>query len=253
MILEEFDFDKEAMINPSHFVEPLEGIPKVAVTCFEGETFDRLVKCLNGEPVAVTSNANTDFPVYKVIYKDKEIALFLTDMCAAGAGGQLEGIYALGIEKVIVFGSCGVLDKEIEDCSIIIPTSAVRDEGLSYHYLPPSDEITVNEKYMQTFINLLNEVNCSYTIGKTWTTDAIYRETKAKVAKRKEQGCICVEMECAALAAVAQFRGKDIFQFLYAADNLDDEEWDRRSLDADVKFTEKDGFSRLALELAVRI
>ena len=260
MILEEFDYDKEAILNPFHFMDAqikekgLKGkMPKVAVSCFEGKTFNRLIQLLDAKEIAVTENANTEFPVYVAKYKNKEVALFLMDMRAAGAAGQLEEFYALGIEKVIVFGSCGVLDRSIEDCAIIIPNAAVRDEGLSYHYVPASDEMPVNLKYIPEFTAILDEVNLGYRIGKTWTTDAIYRETKAKMERRKEMGCICVEMECSAMAAVAQFREKELFQFLYAADNLDSVKWERRSLNHEVKFEEKDLFAQLAMELAVRI
>ena len=253
MLLEQFDNAKEAIINPYDIVEKVPGMPKVAVACFEGKTFDRLVENLAGEQIAAISNANTEFPIYKINYKGKEIALYMIDMGAAGAGGNLEELYAMGVEKLVVFGSCGVLDKTIEDCSIIIPDAAVRDEGLSYHYAPPSDEIRVNLKYIPEFTKILEKVNISYTIGKVWTTDAFYRETKAKMTKRREQGCICVDMECSAMAAVAQFREKELFQFFYAADNLDGDAWDRRSLSSDVRFTEKDRFAQLALELAVKI
>jgi len=251
MVLEEFDIDKEAIINPTHFVKPLEGMPRVAVTCFGYQTFERMVELLKGEKIAETANANGKFPIYKAMYKGKEIALYMTDMGAAGAGGQLEEIFAIGIEKVIVFGACGVLDNTIEDCSIIIPDAAVRDEGLSYHYAPPTEEIRVNPKYMQEFINILEEVKCPYRIGKVWTTDAFYRETRAKMQKRKEQGCICVDMECSALAAVAQFREKELFQFFITADCLEGDEWNPRSLSEDVKFKEKDYCAQLALEMAV--
>lgn len=260
MILQEFDYDKEAILNPLDFMQEqietkgLKGrMPKVAVSCFERKNFERVLKSLNGEVIAITKNANDDFPIYRVKYKDKEVAMFLMDMGAAGAGGQLEEVYALGVETVIVYGSCGVLDKNIEDCAIIIPNAAVRDEGLSYHYMPASDEMPVNLKYIPEFTAILDEVNIGHRIGKTWTTDAIYRETRAKMERRKEMGCICVEMECSAMAAVAQFRGKELFQFLYAADNLDSKKWDRRCLSDEVKFEEKDMFAQLALELAVRI
>lgn len=253
MILEEFDFDKEAIINPAYFVKPVEGMPKIAVTCFECKTFERIVELLKGEKIAETGNANGKWPIYKAVYKGKEIALYMTDMGAAGAGGQLEETFASGVDKVIVFGSCGVLDKTIEDCSVIIPDMAVRDEGLSYHYAPPADEIRVNPKYIQEFIDLLEEVKCPYRIGKVWTTDAFYRETKYKMQKRKEQGCICVDMECSALTAVAQFREKELFQFFITADCLEGDEWNPRSLSADVNFTEKDYCAQLALEMAVRI
>lgn len=90
-------------------------------------------------------------------------------------------------------------------------------------------------------------------MGKVWTTDAFYRETKDKVKRRKEQGCICVDMECSANAAVAQFRGKELIQFFYAADNLDSEEWDVRSLSNYDKLEEKDRIAVIALELALKI
>ena len=67
------------------------------------------------------------------------------------------------------------------------------------------------------------------------------------------QGCICVDMECSANAAVAIFRGRELFQFFYAADNLDAEQWDIRSLGNDAKLMEKDRIAMIALELAVRI
>ena len=152
MILCEFDESKEAIINPWDIVckeVRVKGeMPKIAVCCFEGKTFYRLVELLNGELIAATKNANGDEPIYKVTYKGKEIALVMLDVGASGAGGQLEELFVLGVEKVIVYGSCGVLYEDIDDCSIIIPNSAVRDEGLSYHYAPPSDEIHANPKYM---------------------------------------------------------------------------------------------------------
>ena len=85
------------------------------------------------------------------------------------------------------------------------------------------------------------------------TTDAPYRETRDKVLKRKEQGCICVDMECSAMSAVARFRKKDLFQFFYAADNLDGVKWDKRSLGNDDRLSENEMIIYLALELAIKM
>jgi purine-nucleoside phosphorylase len=68
----------------------------------------------------------------------------------------------------------------------------------------------------------------NYLLAKTWTTDAFYRETRQKVALRKAEGCLTVEMEAAAMFAVAQFRQVQIGQILYGGDNLDGEAWDSR-------------------------
>ena len=253
MILTEFDPNKIAVINPHGIVDAVEGMPKVAVTCYAKETFERMLAGFEAEQISSTSTANGIIPVYKVTYKGVEIALFMDDVGAPASAALMEDVYQMGAEKIIIFGTCGVLEKNIEDCAIIIPNSAMRDEGTSYHYALASDEIPVNEKYMSVFTGMLDELQIKYTVGKTWTTDAIYRETVDKIKRRKEQGCICVDMECSADAAVAQFRGKDLVQFFYAADNLDAEEWDVRSLSNSAKLEEKDRIATIALELAVRI
>lgn len=253
MVLQEFDSNKNAVVNPWDIISPVQGMPKIAVTCFSKDTFKRLLDEIGGIIIAYSSMANMDIPIYQVIYKEKEIAIFMCDVGAPSCVAIMEDVYAMGVETIIIFGTCGVLDKSIEDCSVIIPTSAVRDEGTSFHYAPASDEIKVNEKYIDKFTEILDKLGCNYILGKTWTTDAFYRETKAKVNKRKEQGCICVDMECSAVAAVAKFREKEAFQFFYAADNLDNEVWDSRSLANGDKLVEKDRIAILAMELALSI
>lgn len=253
MILTEFDPEKIALINPENIVKPVDDMPEAAVCCYSCVTFERMIGELDAEVIATTSTANRVIPIYQAQYRGVRVALFMIDIGAPASAALLEDIFAMGVKKVIVFGTCGVLEKSIEDCSIVIPDSAVRDEGISYHYAPASDEIGVNEKYRNVFTEMLDELHITYTIGKTWTTDAIYRETPEKIRRRKEQGCVCVDMECAANAAVAAFRGKDLIQFFYAADNLDAEEWDVRSLSNHSKLEEKDRIASIALELAARI
>lgn len=253
MVLTEFDPAKKAVINPGDLVKQVEHMPEVGVACYSNTTFERILGELDTEVIASTCTANRESLVYSAVYKDVRIALFMIEVGAPMSVGMLEDIYQMGLRKAIVFGTCGVLDQSIEDCSIIIPNCAVRDEGTSYHYAPVSDEIAVNETYMDVFTAMLDELQVKYTIGKTWTSDAFYRETPKKVERRKRQGCICVDMECSANAAVAQFREKDLIQFFYAADNLDTEKWDPRSLGNYFKLEEKDKIAFIALELAVRI
>lgn len=253
MILEEFDKNKTAIINPLDIIQPIDGFPRIAVTCFSRVTFSRLVSDLKGVKITSTTIANMDIPIYKVVYQGLEVALFMSYVGAAGCVAVMEDIFAMGAEKIIVFGTCGVLDSSIDDCSIIIPTMAIRDEGTSFHYAPPSDEIVTNSKYKDLFEAFLKERNINYTVGKAWTTDGIYRETRAKVKTRKSQGCICVDMECSAVAALAQFREKDILHFFYAADNLDNEVWDARSLSSNANTLEKDKIAIIAMDFALVI
>lgn len=253
MILEEFDECKTSTFNPDDVKKVIPGFPKVGVTCFSKNLMDRYVEIFNGEKIAEISNANGKEPVYKIIYKDTEIALFMSRVGASACTVSYEEALVMGLDKLIMFGTCGVMDKDIKDLAIIIPTAAIRDEGTSYHYMKASDELVVNEKYIPEFIEILNRNNVSYVMGKAWTTDAPYRETRAKVIKRKEQGCICVDMECSAMKAVAKFRDKELFHFFYAADNLDSAKWDQRSLSNDDRLSEKEKIIYLVLELALKM
>ena len=103
------------------------------------------------------------------------------------------------------------------------------------------------------FIEFLKEVGCHYTEGKVWTTDGFYRETVKKVERRKAMGCVAVDMECASVAAVTQFRNKQVMQFFYAADVVSQEEWDERSLSNHASLDAKDKVAWLALEFAKRM
>lgn len=212
-----------------------------------------MVERLGAVEIARNSCACMEIPIYRAGYQGREVALLPSLVGAPGCVGTLEELFFFGVEKVVLFGSCGVLDRSIANCGLIMPTSALRDEGTSYHYAPAGDEIEVNPKYREDFCRILARHNCSCVEGKVWTTDAVYRETAEKVARRREQGCICVDMECAAVAALARFRGKDVFQFFHGADSLDGECWDRRGLGSECDLTEKDKIAQLALELAAEI
>lgn len=254
MLLHEFDPSETAIFNPEMVFEPIADMPKVALSCFSFVTFDRMLAMFpDAEQIAEMKTASQRFPVYKVQYRDVELALYMSGVGAPQCVGAQEEIYALGAESLVLFGTCGVLNREIGDCAIILPTSAMRDEGTSYHYAPPSDEIEVNAQHGPTFRALMKELKVSWVEGKCWTTDSMYRETREKTARRKAQGCICVDMECASVAAVAGFRKKKALHFFYAADNLDAEEWDARSLSNYANLDEKDRIAAIALEAARRI
>jgi uridine phosphorylase len=76
-------------------------------------------------------------------------------------------------------------------------------------------------------------------VGKSWTTDGFYRETPARMARRRAEGCLAVEMESAAFFAVAQMRGVTFGQILYGGDDLTGEQWDDREWDRQTSTREK--------------
>lgn len=253
MLLEQFDPARRAVIDPSMVFQPVKGMPKVLVSCFAAPTFARMVQGLELTEVACPHSANMAYPIYRTELDGTAIGFMMAPVGASLCVGVFEEAFALGAETAVVFGNCGVLDRTIRDCSIIVPTSALRDEGTSWHYAPPADEIAVNPRYREEFADVLAEYGVSSTMGKVWTTDAFFRETPDKAAARRAAGCVCVDMECSALAALAQFRGKNVFQFFYAGDNLDAEVWDQRSLSANSLLEEKDRAAQLAIALALRI
>lgn len=253
MVLEEFDTNNEAVINPRDIVSKKENFPKVAIACYSKILFDKIVDSGNCQVIGELSNTVGKKIVYEIEYNRKRMALFNIGAGAPMAATDIEDIHEMGSQKFVIFGNCGVLDKDIEDCSIIIPTAAIRDEGTSYHYMAPSRMVMLNEKYLNDFKNVLTEFGYSYTEGVTWTTDAFYRETREKLQRRKQEGANVVEMEAAALQAVCNFRGIDLLTFFYAGDNLDIPNWDKRSLAGEIKLDKKMGVAMLAMEMATRI
>ena len=140
----------------------------------------------------------------------------------------LEEAIVMGARRVVACGGCGALSESVRAGDIVIPTSAVRDEGTSYHYMAPSREVDADPEGVGAAITLLESRGVSYVAGKTWTTDALYRETRTKVAARRAEGCLVVEMEAAAFFAVARFRGIRFAQLLYGGDDLTSDAWDAR-------------------------
>jgi uridine phosphorylase len=151
----------------------------------------------------------------------------------------LEEVIARGCQKFIVCGSAGVLDSTIAMGHLLVPTSAIRDEGPSYHYLAPSREVSANAKALHAIETVLKRNGIDYLLTKTWTTDAFYRETPKKIAQRKAEGCLTVEMEAAAFFAVAHFRDVILGQILYGGDDVGGAEWDSRKWTKKIELREK--------------
>jgi uridine phosphorylase len=143
-----------------------------------------------------------------------------------------------------------VLESSIAVGHVVVPIAAVRDEGTSYHYLPASREVEPSAEAVAAILAALKRHDVPYVVGKTWTTDAIYRETYGKVAQRKAEGCLTVEMEAATFFAVAQFRGVTFGQILYGGDDVGGEVWDARDW---ARATIRERLFQLAAEACVAL
>ena len=223
----EFDGTREAVIEPGHHRTPIDA-PEHAVACFFQDVITRLSQEHRATVIYHMRNALGTHPLYELAVEGKRLAVFHPGMGAPLAALLLEEVIALGCRKIIACGGAGVLDADIAVGHIIVPAAAVRDEGTSYHYLPPSREVGASPDAIAAIETVLRAHNCAYIVSRTWTTDAYYRETPARIQRRKAEGCLAVEMEAAAFFAVAQFRGVQFGQLLYGGDDLSAEQWDSR-------------------------
>lgn len=253
MLLTEFDKNRNAVINPDFVHHKLPDFPETMVSIFSHHLFSAVLEFLGGRIITETHDVDGIWPVYEVFYHGKRFAFYKARLGAPACVGSFEDVIAFGTKRIILLGNCGVLDKNIRDCGIIIPTRAIRDEGTSYHYAPAADYINVNNRYIPEFKSICDTFGYPYVEGTTWTTDAFYRETPKKIEARKAMGAVCVEMECAAMQAMCDFRGVEFFQFLYAGDNLDHSNWDPRSLSGTARLDDKQKIALLAFELASKI
>ncbi len=222
----EFDNTSPALIEPAQVLSRLEHMPEHLVLCFFQEVIDKT--CQDAEVVTKLNSEIGRFPVYALEMDGQRIAVAHPGVGAPLSAAILEELIALGCRKIIACGGAGGLDGQLAMGHVVVPTSAIRDEGTSYHYLPPSREVRANPTAIAAIEATLQAQNIAYKTGKTWTTDGIYRETKAKIARRSAEGCLTVEMEAAAFFAVAQFREVIFGQILYSGDDVSGEEWDKR-------------------------
>lgn len=223
----EFDPEPRAVINPDVERERVPGADGCVLTFF-AETVETLARDRGLEQVARLRSEMGDHPVYEAEVDGVPIGLLAAGVGAPLAGGMLEELVARGYRSFVACGSAGVLDREIQFGKVVVCTSAVREEGLSYHYLPPGFAVEPDPQATRVLIEELDRAGIAHVQGRTWTTDAFYRETPAKVARRREQGCLTVEMEAAALFAVARFRGVRIGLLLYGGDDVSGTDWDAR-------------------------
>jgi uridine phosphorylase len=225
----EYDDAREAIIEPGRVIDPLDGMPEHCVLCFFQNVIEQLVE--QGLAVEISSRRTEQGPRRFYALEcglDRPVTLVHPGIGAAIAAASLEIAIALGGRKFIACGGAGVLDRSIAVGHLVVPTTAIRDEGTSYHYLPPGREVAPATEALQAIETVLRRHKVDYLLAKTWTTDGIFRETRARAERRRVEGCLTVEMEAAAFFAVAQFRGVPLGQILYGGDNLDGEDWDRR-------------------------
>lgn len=223
----EYDPDPHAILSPQ--VEHLRGkLPRKALMCFFQDVLQEQVQQGTLTTMGQLRSEIGENPVYMMRYQDQDITVLHAGDGASLAASFLDDLIAADVEQVVACGACGALVEHIPAGYVLIPTSAVRDEGTSYHYLPPSRECSPSAMVVKVIEKTLREMDVPFLPVKSWTTDAFYRETIARRERRVREGCQVVEMEASALFAVAQFRKIDMGMLLYCGDLVVPQGWQER-------------------------
>ena len=228
----EHDNERIAILMPDR--KHLYKLTRKCVFAFLGEYVDKFAAKTNSKKVAEFDSCTKTFNIYETVYKGTDVCICAAPLGASASVQYMEFLIAYGVRHIISCGSCGTLH-DIPENEILIPKAALRGEGTSYHYVPPAREIMLNPKALTAIRQAAARYKIPFEECKTWTTDGFYRSTKDMVEYRRAEGCDVVEMECAALAACAQFRNAVFGHILFTADTLavpnrhDDRGWGESS------------------------
>jgi len=218
----EFDPDEDAVLGPASSRAAGVDAPIAAVGCFFPELLDALPD--RRELMVVSSQT----PLWEIEWQGQRLAVFFPGMGAPVAAASLEDVIAAGCRSIVFCGGAGAVVPELTLGHVVIPSAAIRDEGTSFHYAPPSREIEAEAEVVSTLAEVCSTSFVPCTVGKVWTTDGPFRETRRKIAQRRDEGCVVVDMEVSALLAVGRFRRVQVGALLYAADDVSGEVWDSR-------------------------
>lgn len=229
MITDCYDIKTEPVINLKDFYGEPKHFTDICLIIFSIDIHNHLLDTYQCEKIRILSSCNGDIPIYKMNYKGRDIAFYLTGIGSALASAFCyEAHWQTGATKFIMFGSCGSLDREKTEGRFIIPTESYRGEGCSYYFAKPADYIEIkNSKKLSA---IFEKLNIPYVLGKVWTTDSMIRETVGLVEKRRKEGCIAVEMELAGVQALCDFYGLELYDFLEAGDVLESSGYDIEGL-----------------------
>lgn len=223
----DYDAAPEAIIEPSRIIKKRNYSHKV-VFCFFQEVIQNLVDRGTAHQVDRLKSEMGENPIYQVDSDGGSWMLVHPGVGAPLAAAYMDEMIARGCRHFIACGGCGVLDKTIPVGHLLIPVAAVRDEGTSYAYQPAGWQAVPTTNALKAIHLTFEKHHAPHDDVITWTTDAIYRETRAITNLRLKQGCRTVEMETSAFCAVAHFRGVEFAQILYGGDSVAESGWDAR-------------------------
>ena len=226
MIIHDFDTDTGPVVKPECIYGRQQKLVHKCLVLFSGV----ILRCLlDRYDCSVIGTAGAGSRIYCFSHEGEKIAFYLSGVGSALSSATCYEVYwKTGATRFILFGSCGSLDREKTGGKYIIPSECYRGDGCSYYYAPPSDYLPV--KKADALAAVFDEIGIPYIKGRVWTTDSMLRETAGLVRRRKDEGCLAVEMELAGMEALCDFYGLELYPFLEAGDILDENGYDAGEL-----------------------
>jgi len=197
-------------------------LPPTLVATFQQAAWQRLTAGC-GIPDAASRGAEV-MPVVGAV-NDVPVAAVRMMIGAPAAALSLEAAIARGVRDVLIVGSAGSLRDDLPIGSTVLVTGAEREDGTSHHYLP-ADEVVAADPDLSNRLERCAAASGLHPVrGRSWTIDAPYRETVAAIRRHREAGVAVVEMEAAAIFAVARVRGIRSALIVSVSDELYHPEW----------------------------
>ena len=215
--------DRRAIVNPVKGKKPPETGPVAIIAATESDL--RLLARLTDTPVV--EQRKLYMSSLQVHADDRRRFTLAGPLIGAPYAAMIvESLGVWGVEKILFIGWCGAISHRLKAGDIIVPDSAIVDEGTSGHYCDPSCRVALPARPLVHKARLaLQHHGAPFHGGAVWTTDAIFRETVEKVKYYQEKGALAVEMELSAIFTVAGFREMEAAGILVVSDELSDYQW----------------------------
>lgn len=242
-------FNEEELLRAKDIIRDKTKLPRVAIITWQGQFLEIAKKKYKVKECA-TFNCGLPVSVYTIEAARQSMVIVNLPIGGPVVAGFVEEFAIRGVQTFIAIGYAASMSP-LTQGNLIVPDFAYRDEGVSWHY-EKHDDPWIRIRTAQELDEILLEMNVPHIVGRVWTTDAFYRETPSAVKMMKAQRCLCVDMECASLMSVCQYRDLQGYQMLFGADSLEGESWNIGKLKSH-KASTYEMYLEVALAVAQRL
>lgn len=226
--------ENESVFTPADFIRSIArdrklkaeslSVPERLLMTYQRSTYDNARKLIRGRSLKWWMYGDAQ-PFCVGRFNDVEVGLGRFWIGAPAATMTLEEVIACGSKMIFEVGLSGGLQPTMYPGDIVVATRAIRDEGTSNHYLPSEINVESSNRLREKLTEHLTRLKTKHLVGPVWSTDGVYRETRAKCRKFKNDGVLAVNMETSAIFALAQYRNVEAASAQVISDVLSETGW----------------------------